>query len=382
MKRSEKVIIGIDASRNRSGGAIAHLIGVLSEYKPHTHKIDEIHIWTYKALAEKIPDRPYIIKHTPKSLEKSLFRQVIWQMLFLPGELKASKCNILFTTDASTLCRFKPHIVLSQDLLSYEPGVMRSFGISLATLRLYLILRIQNYAFRHADGVIFLTKYASELIQSSCGHLKKTIIIPHGVNPEFKCLNISIPEKNPLSFSCIYVSNADMYKNQWNVIDAIFILRNQGFDMNLKLIGGGIGKAQQLIDKTLDHLDPERNFVQQYGFLPIEGIMEHMKSADISIFASSCENMPVTLIESMAAGLPIACSDRGPMPEVLKDGGLYFDPEDAESIASALNKLIIDTELRKNLSSRAKAISESFTWSRCSHETFRFITQFVINENN
>ena len=35
--------------------------------------------------------------------------------------------------------------------------------------------------------------------------------------------------------------------------------------------------------------------------------------------------MPNTLVEAMASGLPIACSDRGPMPEVLGDGGVLFD---------------------------------------------------------
>ena len=48
---------------------------------------------------------------------------------------------------------------------------------------------------------------------------------------------------------------------------------------------------------------------------------EYLSKSNIFIFASSCENMPITLIEGMASGLPIACSDRGPMPEVLQDGG-------------------------------------------------------------
>jgi len=42
------------------------------------------------------------------------------------------------------------------------------------------------------------------------------------------------------------------------------------------------------------------------------------------------------LVEAMASGLPIACSNRGPMPEVLGDAGVYFDPEDPHDIARAL----------------------------------------------
>ena len=41
----------------------------------------------------------------------------------------------MFTTDASTFCRFKPMIVLSQDMLSYEPGAMKRYGYTKQRLR-------------------------------------------------------------------------------------------------------------------------------------------------------------------------------------------------------------------------------------------------------
>ena len=59
-----------------------------------------------------------------------------WQAVRLTDEVKQADCDILFTADASTLCRFKPQVVFSQDMLSYEPGVMRQFGWGKARLRL------------------------------------------------------------------------------------------------------------------------------------------------------------------------------------------------------------------------------------------------------
>ena len=47
----------------------------------------------------------------------------------------------------------------------------------------------------------------------------------------------------------------------------------------------------------------------------------------------------------MASGIPIACSNRGPMPEILRDGGIYFDPENVDSIKDALELMINDTEM-------------------------------------
>lgn len=85
--------------------------------------------------------------------------------------------------------------------------------------------------------------------------------------------------------------------------------------------------------------------------------------------------MPITLLEAMAAGLPIACSDRGPMPEILEDGGVYFDPELPDSIAAAVEQLITDPALRERVAQRAKQLSEQYSWSRCAEETWKFIAE-------
>jgi glycosyltransferase involved in cell wall biosynthesis len=100
-----------------------------------------------------------------------------------------------------------------------------------------------------------------------------------------------------------------------------------------------------------------------------------LSEADIFVFASSCENMPNTLVEGMAGGLPIACSNRGPMPEVLLHGGTYFDPEDAASIAGAIEELVENRNLRASNARRAAERATLFSWERCSTETWRFMRE-------
>jgi glycosyltransferase involved in cell wall biosynthesis len=100
-----------------------------------------------------------------------------------------------------------------------------------------------------------------------------------------------------------------------------------------------------------------------------------LASNDLFVFASSCENLPVTLLEAMAVGLPIACSNRGPMPEVLEDGGVYFDPENAVSIANAVEQIIVDSTLRTRIATKAKSLSEQYSWARCADETWKFIVE-------
>lgn len=242
-------------------------------------------------------------------------------------------------------------------------------------MRLIAILVLQNMAFRRSAGVIFLTQYVSNVIQKSCGPLARSVCIPHGVDAAFdQCLAAKVwPVEGERSIRCIYVSNAEMYKYQWVVVEALFLLRQRGHNLSLKLVGGGKGVAQQLVDKAITRYDPERVFVKQLDFLPKENIPAHLMESDIFVFASGCETFGITLLEGMSVGLPIACSDRSSLPETLQDGGLYFDPTDADSIASAIEKIVKSAELRLTISNRSKYLAHQYSWRRCAHETWSFV---------
>lgn len=178
--------MGIDASRNRSGGAKSHLRGLLTEGDPRLHGISIVHLWAFQSLLDALPSRRWLIKHNPRELERSLGKQVWWQATKLRREVVRARCDILFTTDASTLCGFRPMVVMSQDMLSYEPGVMKYFGFTKERLRLLAILHLQNRAMREADAVIFLTRYAARIVEQSTGRLPHITFIPDGIGANFK----------------------------------------------------------------------------------------------------------------------------------------------------------------------------------------------------
>lgn len=369
------LVVGIDASRNRSGGAKAHLIGMLSAGNPLTHGIREVHVWAYQSLLQSIPDHPWLIKHNPPALEQSLIKQVWWQRFSFPEEVKENGCSIVLNTDAGTVSTFRPSVTMSRDMLSYEPGEIERFGFSKARLRLILLRYMQNRSFRDSDGVVFLTKHAGKVIQDSCGPLPHVAYIPHGVGADFKNTRVlhPWPEGGMRPIQCLYISNAAMYKHQWIVVRAIEILRSRGHNLALTLIGGGKGQAQRLLEAQIAISDPTGVFIRQLDFVPQKELPSHLANADMFIFASSCENMPNTLIEAMSVELPIACSNRGPMPEVLGDGGIYFDPEEPDSIADAVERIIKDGALRKTIAQRAKKLSDQYSWARCADETWSFL---------
>jgi glycosyltransferase involved in cell wall biosynthesis len=377
VKNTDLLSLGIDASRNRSGGAIAHLIGILSEGTPLSFGIGQVHVWAYKSLLDAIPERSWLIKHNPAALERSIFSQLLWQLLQFPIEVKRAHCDIVLNTDAGSISMASPAVTMSRDMLSYEPGVIELFGFSKARLRLIFLRYIQNRSLRAADGVIFLSRYAARVIQQHSGELKSVAIIPHGVGGKFqqtRHLN-SWSKYGERPCRCLYISNAEMYKHQWVVVEAVALLRERGYNLTLRLVGGGKGPAQKLLNDSINTFDPLRVFVEQLDFLSQQELPNQLAQADLFIFASSCENMPNTLVEAMAVGIPIACSNRGPMPEVLADGGVYFDPEDASSIAQAVEQIIQSSELRSIIAQKAKAFSQQYNWRRCADETFTYVVQ-------
>ena len=369
------LVVGIDASRNRSGGAKAHLVGILGDSDPTAHGIDRVHLWSYRSLLDAVPDRPWLVKHNPAALERSLLSQLWWQYRALPREARAAGCGVLLNTDAGTVCPFRPAVTMSRDMLSYEPGERQRYGFSRARLRLEALRHIQARSLRAATGAVFLTRHAAEVITAFTGPLPNVAIIPHGIGAEFRRSPVvgqgSGGRGEPIH--CLYVSNAAMYKHQWHVVRAFGMLRERGHRITLTLAGGGSGPAQRRLDTEIARTDPTGALVRTVGAVEPGGIPALLATTDVFVFASSCENMPNTLLEAMASGLPIASSNRGPMPEVLGNAGEFFNPEDPSSIADAVERILRDPEHRKTLACRAHALSMNYSWTRCGNETWIFL---------
>ncbi|MDF1865105.1 MAG: glycosyltransferase family 1 protein [Saprospiraceae bacterium] len=377
-----KYKIAIDASRSRSGGGKAHLVGILSELDPSVHGIEEIHIWAYKSILDSLPNLPWIKKHCPKETEMSILKQLYWQYSKLHIEISNQECDILLNTDAGSVCQFHPAITMSRDMLSFERREIARFGFGKDWLRLYILRFTQMKSLKYAAAALFLTKYAADKIQTWTGEINRYKIIPHGIGHNFKDnrLKNKFPENGERPIRCLYVSNVARYKHQWNVALAIEKLRNKKYNINLNLVGGGDGPAQRKLELVLEEIDPQQDYIRQDSFLTHEQIPLIIAESDIFIFASSCENMPNTLIEAMACGMPIACSNLGPMPEILEDGGTYFNPEDVDSIAKAIKSLILNKEKRDYFSLRSKELSQQYSWKRCAKETMDYLIEVLIND--
>ena len=370
--------IAIDASRLDSGGGLAHLLGVLDIADPSMHRIREIHVWGSRKLLGILPDHVWLIKHNPPAYEKSIPALLLWQATRLAGEIRKAGCQILFAVDGITLCRFKPMVTLNHSLLPFEDRIMPLYGQSKERWRLRVLAAIQTRVFRFADSVIFLTHYAQELVQRHTGPLADTVVIAHGVGEEFKRAHPPVgrdlgPDR---PIRCLYVSPLFEYKYNWKLVGPIAGLRARGLDITLDLVGGvGRARAKAMLDRELMIHDPGRTFVKVHDFLPHDEIVRRVAQADIFLFASGCETFGIALLEAMAAGAPIACSNRSSLPETLQDGGEYFDPEDAASIAAAIDRLVQDPARRQALAVRAWELARQYSWTTCAALTWQFVAR-------
>ncbi len=372
--------LGIDASNIRAGGGVTHLVELLRAADPIDHGFSQVFIWGSQSTLRLIEDRPWLVKGHQPWLEKSLAYRALWQRFRLAKLARAAGCDILFIPGGSYTADFRPIVTMSQNLLPFEWGELRRYGWSWMTLKLLMLRLTQSRTFRRADGLIFLTPYARGVVMGIIKTIAgRTAIIPHGINGSFvrqpreqKSIN-QYSSKHP--FRILYVSIIDVYKHQWHVAEALAKLRKSGLPVALDLVGPAYPPALTRLRKTLGWIDPSGEFVRHSGPVLHAELYERYAQADLGLFASSCENMPNILLEAMASGLPIACSRRGPMPGILGEAGIYFDPEKPDEIAGALRTLIEQPAMRRRLAIDAHQKAMEFTWESCAKETFSFLAQ-------
>jgi glycosyltransferase involved in cell wall biosynthesis len=372
------VILGIDASNLRTGGGLTHLQQFLQAAEPERHGIERILLWGGKSTLDELPARRWLrLIHEPL-LDGALHKRLLWQWYMLPA-LAASGCDLLFSPGGNSRPSRLPSVVMCRNMLPFEPEELARYKFSFEFVRLSLLARSQARSFRTADGVIFLTEYARSAVMQRVRELRGlSTVIPHGVDPRFRR---KVQEEGRVArppdaaFRFLYVSTIDLYKHQEKVAHAVADLRKKGYPVGLDLVGAAYPPALKELMSEIKRLGPAASTVVYHGPAPFATLEGLYHRADAFVFASSCENLPNILVEAMASGLAVACSRRGPMPEVLGDAGVYFDPEDSGSIGTALERIVSSAELRSRLSAAAQKRSQRYSWTECATRTLTFLQQ-------
>jgi glycosyltransferase involved in cell wall biosynthesis len=159
----------------------------------------------------------------------------------------------------------------------------------------------------------------------------------------------------------VYIGRLAPEKGVHVLLDAFErMLRHEGMS-EFELVVAGEGErtyAAQLVAQA-QRISQQVKFV---GTLDAEGVRRLLSGALLSVVPSLCyENLPNAILESLAAGTPVAASDLGSMAEVLRgtDAGFLFRPGDPSELADSLASVLSQADTLKRMSRSARILAES-----------------------
>lgn len=374
--RGAGIRVGIDASNIRMGGGLTHLVEVLRHVDAEAHGVASVVVWGGRRTLEEITARPWLRLEHVSALDGALAVRTAWKSARLSA-LAARACDVLFVPGGTYLGGFRPFVAVSQNLIPFEPAERARFGV-VQHAKAILLERTQAATFRRADTTVFMSETNRRVVQARIGALPgRTAVVPYGISTRFRA---SPRPQEPVSaysarrpFRWLYVSTVDAYKHPWHLARAVALLRARGIPVELDLVGPAFPRPLARLRAELRRLDPAEAFLRYRGAVPYSELPGCYGRADGFAYPSSCETFGQTLVEAMSAGIPVACARRSTMPELLREHGAYFDPENPHDIARTLHALMRDRELRERNVAAAAARAAEFTWARCAHDTFAII---------
>jgi glycosyltransferase involved in cell wall biosynthesis len=164
----------------------------------------------------------------------------------------------------------------------------------------------------------------------------------------------------------LHVGNNWFYKNLEGLLRAFARFRQSGVGRRpvLLKVGKPLSPAQRALAASLG----VQRYVREVGLLDQESLQAAYWAADVLVFPSLWEGFGWPPLEAMASGTPVIASARGALAEVVGDAAEVVDPDDPKSIAAAIERVLSDGELRRDLTARGLERARLFTWERAGRE--------------
>lgn len=178
----------------------------------------------------------------------------------------------------------------------------------------------------------------------------------------------------------LYVGTLQPRKNVTAIIHALKALETQFPDLQLALVGRR-GWLFEGILKTIRELGLSEK-VKELGYVPNEDLSGLYKNSACLVLPSFYEGFGIPVLEALSQGAPVVTSNTSSLPEVGGDACLYVDPNDTMQLATAIERLMTDEGLRKDLHTKGLAQVKKFSWDTCATETLEVLKKIAYEGQN
>ena len=231
-----------------------------------------------------------------------------------------------------------------------------------------LIIKFSAYQSTH---IIYVSEHSQAHINFMLDiHPDKTSVNYHGVDID----KFSVSDENKLmkpgpindfDSYLLCVSTITSHKNFETLLEAYGMLPESLRDRYPLIIVGRI--AARTYYQQLTSIIDENQITTHVRFLgeqPYRDIERYYRGASLYILPSYLETFGHTLVEAMAAGVPVIASQVSALPEIVGKGGVFFDPDDPGELSGRMESILINKTLADDLISRGKCRAKDFSWDR------------------
>ncbi len=198
----------------------------------------------------------------------------------------------------------------------------------------------------------------------------RTCVIPPGLNDTFaQPAKVSLGEKlfsipKPFIF---HPGHTQSYKNIPALFYTLAEIYKSGQDIRLVKTGTPFTLEQEELAERLGI----KNLVHHLGKVPSECLQEIYRTADVLLLPSHDEGFGFPALEAMKCGLPVVASNRGSLPELIRDAGILTEPDDYAAMAKSILTLLSAPSIRSEFIARGKKRAEVYAWQNTAKELLK-----------
>jgi glycosyltransferase involved in cell wall biosynthesis len=362
--------IAINALSARIGGGVTYLRNIV----PRLARLDadnEYYLFisdeSYQSIFESIK-----IDHMVKVVKirtSNLLVRMLREQFLVPFMIRRHKIDILYCP-ANIVSFFAPckKILWIQNI---DPFVDVKCDTFLRRIRIRLLGLLTYLSMRAASIVVFSSNFSRRLV------FEKTKIKQDKTRRIFLGAEIGAFQKSggdapAREFDYILsVSNISKRKNYEILIRAYNELRPELRQKYKLMLVGDISESYRSRLYDLCPSDEQRKNIIFCGMLSGEKLTDAYRKATLFVLPSLVESFSLPVIEAMAAGLPVIASNVTCLPEMIGESGVLFNPFDHSHLASRIESVLLDDDLRSDLSSRARHKAQVFSWDRTADEILK-----------